>query len=751
MGQPVAITAKPLAHTPNPQGLWHLLEDHLRATATMAAEFAGHFGAAELGGIVGWAHDIGKCSCTFSSYLQACHTLGDEAAKKSFPKRDHKRAGAVLVKEAGKHGTFLAAAVLGHHGGMADIGDVRAKLAGAEADPEIQEVLSAAKRQIDAPVFGHLNPALPAWVREGPADRSRAGQEAFARDVEMLYRFVFSALVDADFLDTEAHFKPGRPAERSGMPSLSDLAARFAQRRAELVANSTRTPVNEARSAMYAKALESAGCPPGIYQLATPTGSGKTIIGLGWALAHAVANGLRSVITALPFITVTEQVAGVYRDMLDEPDQHSVVLEHHSQVDAESGWQKLAAENWASPVVVTTTVRLFESLFSNRTSACRKLHRLAGSVIVVDEAQALPIEVLDPVADALRCLVERFGASVLIMTATQPTLECLPAMSGRRPAEDLLAGADRWGPVFLRTRVSQAGRLTHADVAGRVRASGRCLCVLNTIKDARRIAQDAGDGVVYLSTHLRPADRWQRIKAVRASLQRGEECRVVSTQLVEAGVDFDFPLVLRALAPLPSLAQADGRCNRNGLMPGLGETVVFDLIDGGYPPGPYYQTGTALTRAVLARGEVDVRARSTVAEWYRLLLKDPTSSLDRRDVQPKRTGFLYESVEKAFRMIDQDTVAVAVPWPSEDPRASRIEEILAFLGSRPTVSFAPLGPRDVRALQEVTVQLRRRLLDRAVEEGCATQVNDTLFRWEGGYDSVTGLVFAPTAQEDLIW
>lgn len=751
MSLQVAAAAGPFAHTPSSDGSWHLLVDHLRATATAAGEFSSHFGAEDLGRTAGWLHDVGKCSCTFSAYLQTCHASGDEAARKAFPKRDHKRAGAVLARDSGQSlGILLATTVLGHHGGLADLGDVKTQLADADHDPQVQETLERARAQLGPSVLGHV-PTLPDWVLAGTTDRSPAGRETFNRDVEMLYRMVFSALVDADFLDTEAHFKPRRPAERSGGASIAGLAQRFERRRAELVANSPATPVNAARSELYARALAAAARPPGVYQLATPTGSGKTMIGLGWALAHAAANNLRSVITALPFITVTEQVAGVYRDLLDEPGTASVVLEHHSQVDTESGWQKLATENWGSPVVVTTTVQLFESLFSNRTSACRKLHRLSESVIVIDEAQALPLEVLDPVADSLRCLVERFGASVLIMTATQPTLERIPAMAGRRPAEDLLDGTSAWDAVFARTRVRRAGWLTHAEVAGQVNSAVRCLCVLNTIKDARTVAQLVGREVLYLSTHLRPADRWQRIELVRARLGRGERCQVVSTQLVEAGVDFDFPLVLRAMGPLPSLAQADGRCNRNGLMPELGETIIFDLVDGGCPPGPYYQTGTAQTRVVLARGDMDIRARATVAEWYRLVLDDPTVSLDRRDVQPKRVGFMYRSVAEAFRMIDQDTVAVAVPWPSDDPRASRVDEVLVFLGARSQSGFVPMGPADVRALQQVTVQLRRRVVDAAVRDGLATKVNDALYRWEGGYDPLTGLVFSSTAQEDLIW
>jgi CRISPR-associated endonuclease/helicase Cas3 len=733
----------PFAHTPNESGSWHLLSDHLRGTAELAGKFAGWFGAAELGRAAGWLHDVGKCSCAFSAYLQTCGTLGDEVARKAFPKRDHRRAGAVVARDSDKKfGLLLGTTILGHHGGLCDLGEVRAQLAEADADPTLRETLALARRQLGPAVLEHAFEA-PDWVTAGPS----AGQAAYVRDVEMLFRMVFSALVDADFLDTEAHFRAAMPSERSGGRGMDGLAEHFDLRRAELIAHSPGSAVNQARSELYASVLATAGRSPGIYQLATPTGSGKTIIGLGWALAHAAANGLRSVITAVPFITVTDQVAEVYRSLLGS----DVVLEHHSQVDSDNGWQKLAAENWDSPVVVTTTVQLFESLFSNRTSTCRKLHRLAGSVIVLDEAQAIPLEVLDPVIDGLRSLVDRFGASVLIMTATQPTLERLPAMAGHRVPEGLLTDTMRWDGIFARTRIQYAGSLSHTDVAGLVGSKERCLCILNTIKDARTIALEVGQGdILYLSTHLRPADRRERIRTIRRRLASGESCRVVSTQLVEAGVDLDFPLVLRVMGPLPSLAQADGRCNRNGGMDTLGQTIIFDLVDGGSPPGSYYKTGTAQTQVILGRGDVDIRSRPVVQEWYRLVLDDPTTKLDRACVQKLRKDFNYRQVAEAFCMIDQDTVAVVIPWPFEDSRSQQIESILAFLGSRSDSRFVPMGPWDVRALQDVTIQLRRRLLDEALQGGLATRINDALYRWEGAYDSITGLLFSPTASEALI-
>jgi len=740
------------AHTPNAEGSWHLLSDHLIGTGALAGDFASRFAAGDLARTAGWLHDVGKCSCAFSAYLETCAASGDEAGKRAFPKRDHKRAGAVLAERHGYSlAILLAATILGHHGGLSDLGDVKAHLAEAVKDPELEKTLDRARAQLPSEVLGHV-PTLPAWVASGAVDRSPPGQAAFNRDVEMLYRMVFSALVDADFLDTEMHFKPGRPLERSGRRAIGGLAERFQRRRADLLAGSPATLVNVARSEVYATVLATAGRPPGIYQLATPTGSGKTMIGLGWALSHAAANGLRAVVTALPFITVTDQVAAVYRSLLDEPGEEAVVLEHHSSVDVDSSWRKLAAENWDAPVIVTTTVQLFESLFSRLPSACRKLHRLAGTVIVIDEAQALPLEVLDPVIDALRALVERFGASVLVMTATQPAIDRVPAMAGKRGAENLLPDSSAWDTVFARTRIRHAGSMSHADVAGAVRERDRCLCVLNTIKDARTIAEAvAREDVLYLSTHLRPADRRERIGLIRERLDGGEPCRVVSTQLVEAGVDLDFPLVLRAMGPLPSLAQADGRCNRNGLMEDLGETVIFDLVDGGFPPGAYYGTGTAQTRVVLARGDQDIRSPEVVAEWYRLVLADPTANADRRAVQEKRALFNYRAVAAAFQMIDQDGAPVVVPWPPADARAPHIEDILAFLASRPSAVFVPLGPRAVHALQDVTVQLRRRVIEHALRDGLVTKVNEALYRWEGDYDPVTGLVFSPKAQEDLIW
>ncbi len=731
------------AHTPNADGEWHLLVDHLRSTAERAAAFAEPFGAAHLARIVGWLHDAGKCSQTFAAYLAACHAEGSRRAQKAFPDRDHKTPGALRASTIDRpFGPLLAATILGHHGGLHDLTEVRGRLQAAGSSVEVRDTLRTFDEHVGEPPFP-LDAVCPPWATAPPAAPSE--QESFRRDLEMLWRLVFSALVDADFLDTEAHFDLDRSDLRSSERALDGLAERFEKRRRQHVDASPDTPVNRARSEMFAAVVARGQQKPGLYSLAAPTGAGKTQMGLGWALAHASAHGLRRIVTAVPFITVTDQVADVYRSLLDDPGD-PVILEHHSQVAGDDFRQKIATENWDAPVVVTTTVRLFESMFSNRTSDCRRLHRLARSVIVLDEAQAIPVEVLEPVVDGLRALVDRFGASVLIMTATPPSIEHVRSTLGRR-AEPLLASLDRWEGTFRRTTIEDRGLIDHATAGAMVSGHRQCLCVLNTINDARQVTAAAGPDVLHLSTRLRPVDRIERMKEIRRRLAHGRDCRVVSTQLVEAGVDLDFPVVMRALAPLPSLTQADGRCNRNGLLPsGEGKTIIFTLAGGKAPPGAYYTSGTRQTMVMLDRPGTDVRAQDAIAEWYRLFLTDVALNMDMHEVQRLRAAFSYKSTADAFRMIDDDQLSIAVPWQRGHPEEHLVHNVLQRLREK-----QPVGPSEARVLQSVTVAIPRWHVRMAESKGLAEPVTEHLHEWRGDYDDNLGLMFSSGPMEVLVY
>jgi CRISPR-associated endonuclease/helicase Cas3 len=720
-------------------------------TADLAHKFAESFGGAEFARSLGLLHDVGKCSCVFAAYLAACASDGDDRAKTRFHSRDHKTAGAVTASKADpRWGTLAALTIIGHHGGMPDLQEARARLDEAGRDPTMAETLRRAAEYLGPGVMGSPI-SVPSWLNDRPVGKE--AQEAHLRDVEMFVRMAFSALVDADWLDTERHFQPPAAARRGGDVSLDLLDRRCQQYRTQLLKRVSDSPVNQARREIYESLMETVERPPGLYQLSAPTGSGKTLLGLEWGVRHAARNGLRRLVTAVPFITVTDQVAEVYRSVLEE---HStgrstpVVLEHHSQVAEGGWWQRLAAENWDAPVVVTTTVRLFESLFSNRPSDCRRLHRLARSVIVLDEVQALPLEMLEPIVDALRVLVERFGATVVLMTATQPTLERVRS-SGGVAAEPLLASRAEWDATFSRTdRQLLPTALTTLQLASELDHLGQFLCVLNSIGDAedvtRELVSRGAEHLFHLSTRLRPADRRERFRRIRARLAAGEPCQVVSTQLVEAGVDLDFPVVYRTMAPLPSLVQADGRCNRDGLGSSKGRTVVFDLDGGKAPSGAYYRIGTLHTRVLLDENTFDPWAEDGVREWYRRLLDDGLVPTDAHGVQALRTHLRYRSVSEAFTMIDEDTRSVVIPWPSGDERAAAVDEVLARLARG-----EPVDHRRYRALQDATVSLRPRMLERAVAEGLAESVTPVLYKWTGAYDELLGLQVAPLGPQDLIW
>jgi CRISPR-associated endonuclease/helicase Cas3 len=404
------------AHSANPSGGRHKLVDHLRSTGELARGFADRFGAGELAFWMGLLHDVGKGSCAWQRRLLEVERSGDRVGL------DHKSLGASMAMERGC-GKF-ALAIDGHHGGLRSPKMLVDRL----------DNLSGAERESNADAERAVRRLLPelAAMEDVAIPQRWFGNELVA---EMGLRLVFSALCDADFLDTAAHFNGEAKPEVGGGHDFKRLLARFELRRAELIASRPCSPMDEIRAEVYEACVVAARAEPGIFRLPAPTGSGKTIAAGGFALHHAARHKLGRVIVAVPYLTITEQNASVYRSLLDGRDE-PVVLEHHSQVDLDAGsrWHRLAAENWDAPFVVTTTVRLFEALFGRKPSAMRRIHRLAGAVIVLDEVQALPHRLLVPILDGLRTLVTEFGATVLLASTSSSTVAVIP---------DPLASQDR--------------------------------------------------------------------------------------------------------------------------------------------------------------------------------------------------------------------------------------------------------------------------------------------------------------------
>ena len=391
------------AHSENLAGLRHRLDDHLRGTAALASRFAEPFGGAALAWWLALLHDAGKASCDWQQRLLEVTGTGRPVGV------DHKLLGARLARERGL-GSF-ALAVAGHHGGLASPSWLKGKLGS----------LTGAEKSRERDALEVLGRVLPEIGDAAHVQVPDSWHDPLVR--EMAIRLCFSALCDADFLDTAAHFSGSASPAIRAETDFRILRDRYERGREALLSGRHPSPVDAIREAVYQACLRASASQPGVFRLAAPTGSGKTISAGSFALHHAAAHKLRRVVVAVPFLTITEQNAQVYRDLLESPGAGGIVLEHHSGADLDRPgrrWGRLAAENWDAPFVVTTTVRLFESLFDRRPAAMRRLHRLAGAVIVLDEVQSLPHQMLIPILDALRTLVSHFGATVVLASATQP-------------------------------------------------------------------------------------------------------------------------------------------------------------------------------------------------------------------------------------------------------------------------------------------------------------------------------------------
>lgn len=768
-----------IAHHPD-----HGLVDHLRAVATLAGQHAPP-PLTELGSLAGLWHDLGKFRSGFQQYVRQDADAHVEGRAVVSIDKTHSAAGALHALESlqERHGApgrlvgwILAHLIAAHHHGLYDHADLQDRLFGrGGADSQrgkVQAVGACAAH--DATLLSLPGSLVPLEVlRAIPGLGGDAvGGEGEVLGVSMALRMLFSALVDADFLDTESYLAPRQARARRGFEALAWYRQRLDE---HLTALSQRVRVEgradelvmRARAAVLADCRAAARLRPGVFSLRVPTGGGKTLASLAFALDHAVAHGLRRVIIAIPYTSIVEQTT----DILAGVFGRDAVVEHHSQAEPGDGdargtlRSRLACENWDAPLVVTTNVQLLESLFAARTGRCRKLHRIQRSVIVLDEAQTLPPPHLQPTLDALRLLAEHYGASIVSCTATQPVLTDLPRFdarrslrgltrAGRRPVE-IVRGVESLYRTLERVRLTWSADLSAPEelvaVAGHMAAQESVLAIVNTRADAAELlaAVDAAapgdERALHLSAAMCGQHRADVVADIRARLQARHAgdtrpLRVVSTQLVEAGVDVDFPAVFRALAGLDSIAQAAGRCNREGrLGPGGGRVHVFVR--------PIPRVLGALARAADATRAVlgDDRPASLApalferyfVHWYGLF-----ASLDEHGVvnmlrNRPQFDFLFESAARAYRLVDdEDQCSVVVPYVPGDGDTARRDGALAALQAGHAERW------QLRALQRYVVQAPAR--DVARWQSCGDVIEPMpgwfVLRDAARYDARRGLL-----------
>ena len=679
---------------------WQALPSHLTVVGELAAAKASIFGAEALATVSGRLHDLGKYTLEFQRRLEGAAT-----------RVDHSTWGARVANERYKNiGQLLAYGIAGHHAGLAN-GQGQSGERTALQDRlvgELPTLDSVWQHEIELPI------ELPLPTRFKAHSKHR-GQFQLA----FLARMLFSCLVDADFLDTEAFYDSieDRQSKREG--EVPTLAALRTQLDIFLTTLPVQGEVNGIRQEILRHVRSEALHLPGLFSLAVPTGGGKTLASLAFALDHAIHNGLRRVIFVIPFTSVVEQNAAVFRRALGDLG-HRAVLEHHSgfveqpapssDPDRYQSAQKLklAMENWDAPIVVTTAVQLFESLFAARPSQCRKLHNISGSVIILDEAQTLPLKVLRPCVAAIDELARNYHCSIVLCTATQPALEAPTFAGGLENVRELAPMRDDLFRRLRRVRVQNIGTLDDEALTGQMRGREQVLCIVNNRRHARAIYQSMHDlpGARHLTTLMCAKHRSEVLAEVRQMLKDSQPCRLVSTSLIEAGVDVDFPTVLRAEAGLDSIAQAAGRCNREGRHPpDASEVLVFTTANDDWAPPPELKQFAQAAREVLRLHPDDPLSPTAIERYFRLLYwQRGEQELDAHNLlgmlQSSRIDSLpLETLATKFRLIENLQFPVVIPFDDHASAALRGLEFIDKVGGV------------ARLLQPYIVQLPRQGYD----------------------------------------
>jgi CRISPR-associated endonuclease/helicase Cas3 len=629
----------------------HDLADHLRGVGRRAEECARDFDGGDWAKVAGLWHDLGKYSAEFQRRIKSVSGYDPEAHLEGPVGRvDHSTAGAQhAVAQFGVHGRILAYLIAGHHAGLPDWHT--SETAGAALKARLDDK-SHLERALSQPVPSEI------LVQAKPVSPLLGKAEGFA----LWVRILFSSLVDADFLDTEAFMDAGKAVQRAGAPAIADLLPHFNAYMDQKFARAPSTNVNRVRAEVLRQCRDRAHNRPGLFSLTVPTGGGKTLSSLAFALEHTARHGKRRVIYAIPYTSIIEQTANIFREIF--PDS---VVEHHSNLDPdkETVKSRLATENWDAPLIVTTNVQLFESLFAAKTSRCRKLHNIVNSVVVLDEAQLLPPEFLQPILDVMNLLVRHYGVTFVISTATQPALGTLQTFQrkirGLDHVQEIIDDPDALYRDLERVDVEMPKDLHQPqswdDIAQQMKQHSSVLTVVNSRADARELHRRMPKGTIHLSA-LMCGEHRSRVIADIKRLLTEKRVRVVSTQLVEAGVDLDFPVVFRALAGLDSLAQAAGRCNREGKQE-RGQVVVF-VPPRPAPPGHLRRAADTTTSLLVGTTEQPLRPDLFRRYFEYFYVRAP--SLDKHKItellKPEGQGddqlkVQFRTAAQCFQLIDE--------------------------------------------------------------------------------------------------
>jgi CRISPR-associated endonuclease/helicase Cas3 len=764
------------AHTPvKGEDKWHELREHLGDVANLSERFAAKFKAGKLGYYAGLWHDLGKYNPDFQIYLDDCHTASRNNQKPPKRKIPHAIHGAILAAEFCPD---VAPLIYGHHRGLPDYSAFEGQLNNPQAAGLLVSILASAQSEgieTDPDLdFDELLAHLPD-PENNPYTR------------EVFDRLLFSCLIDADRLDSERFGNPETFQLRyDNKSTIGQLWQVFDRKQKEFVDKKQQelTEKNkivfDVRQEVYQYCGSKALSKPGIFRLTVPTGGGKTLSSLAFGLQHILANPIdnldRRVIMAVPYTSIIEQTVKDYRRVFAELGQIAV-LEHHSAIqhdpkskdessEAEEGaidyqrQARLVTQNWDAPLIVTTTVQLFESLFSNRTSKCRKLHNIIGSVIILDEVQTLPISLRESICSMLEELVECYHVSLVLCTATQPVLEgddgyfkgfktgsitdIIPVAQSREHFANLKRVEYDLSAIKTNTKWSWQ------ELTDRLNSHSSALVVLNTRKDALKVVDSLNSPsveyfeavgtesrvkiavkdsqVLHLSTLLCGAHRQLVLAEVRSRLKNKQDCILVSTQVVEAGVNLDFPAVYRVLGPLDRIVQAAGRCNREGNMDELGQVFVFELEEGSMPPkGSEYAKATGKTQQILQQAQSeDLHHPQIFTNYGNALYK--LESADKDKIQDDRANCLFETVASKFKLIDDDTYPVVVNFNDE------VEKLLNQIKRR------GLFTSDYQKLQPYTISIRnfefRKHHKTSIEQPIA---GVEFYIWTGTYDPIKGL------------